>query len=108
MEIKSEPKYLEEPVIDVDAGFISGEVRQFTLKTKRGDSIKPLTDRVELILHDQGQEPENLTLYKKALAWLSTRHRILRTPVPGRTPAPLPETLIQAEGDEPASTESES
>lgn len=85
--VKSGPDYDEEPVIDIDLGFTSGDVRSFTVRPQRGDYFKNLGDVLDLNLHDE-QGVESLAIYKTALAWLSVRHRVIRTRRPGPPKAP--------------------
>lgn len=76
MEINSPPTVSIERIIDLDIGFLSGDVRQFTLY-EVDTYIKTL-----LTIEIQTAKPdEKVTIYTAALAWVSERIRMVERPV---------------------------
>lgn len=81
MEISSPPPSTTYTVIDLDVGFLSGDVRQFTLFST--DTIVETQHEIELRTYSRDQHmkvipdlaPEEITLYKIGLAWKSKRSR---------------------------------
>lgn len=80
MDISSPPEGRTYQVIDLDIGFLSGDVKQFTIYEM--DTIDETPETILLVLHLRDQhlaiipeQMERLTIYKAGVAWTSRRNR---------------------------------
>lgn len=80
MEISSPPAAQTFHVVDLDVGFISGEVKSFTIFD--GDTFDRTPDELKIVLHGRDQhltvivgQVEEISILKAAIAWTSKRNR---------------------------------
>lgn len=75
----SAPDYDEEPVIDIDIGFLSGATMAKTLRPEQGDEVRASENGFILFLSSLSlTKPEEFEIYTQSLAWVSTRYRVRR------------------------------